>query len=176
MASPTPVLPDVGSTIVPPGFNFPSRSAASIIGSPMRSFTDPPGFRYSSFARIWAPPRGLSLSRRTIGVAPTSSRIDGYSCDTGRKRRGGRHEGRSHPGRDGPALLPNVAGTLTRGDGDLLFDLVERAAAHEEERGEHAGRAKRRDHPEREREAAHLGGDGIVPARDQVLHVRERDR
>src|SRR5438874_8985623 len=82
IARPTPVLPEVGSTIVPPGRSFPSRSAASIIGSPIRSFTEPPGFRYSSFARIWAPPRGLSLSRRTIGVRPTSSRTDGYSPAT----------------------------------------------------------------------------------------------
>src|SRR6266581_7665566 len=78
IASPTPVLPEVGSTIVPPGCSFPSRSAASIIGSPIRSFTEPPGFRYSSLARICAPPRGLSLSRRTTGVRPTSSRMVGY--------------------------------------------------------------------------------------------------
>src|SRR4028119_1855409 len=37
--------------IVPPGLSFPSRSAASIIGSPIRSFTEPPGFSISSFAR-----------------------------------------------------------------------------------------------------------------------------
>src|SRR6266576_1791058 len=82
IARPTPVLPEVGSTIVPPGFSFPSRSAASIIGRPMRSLTEPPGFRYSSFARICAPPRGLSLSRRTMGVAPTSSRMLGYARAT----------------------------------------------------------------------------------------------
>ena len=44
------MLPDVGSTIVPPGRSFPSRSAASIIASPIRSLFDPPGFRNSSFA------------------------------------------------------------------------------------------------------------------------------
>ena len=44
------MLPEVGSTIVPPGFSFPSRSAASIIVIPIRSFTDPPGLRYSSLA------------------------------------------------------------------------------------------------------------------------------
>src|SRR6266404_289075 len=82
MARPTPVLPEVGSTIVPPGFSFPSRSAASIIGRPMRSFTEPPGFRYSSFARICAPPRGESFSSRTIGVAPTSSSTVGNSLGT----------------------------------------------------------------------------------------------
>src|SRR5947209_4210836 len=32
MARPTPVFPEVGSTIVPPGFSFPSRSARAVIG------------------------------------------------------------------------------------------------------------------------------------------------
>src|SRR4029077_17504169 len=104
IASPTPVLPDVGSTIVPPGRSFPARSAASIIGSPMRSFTEPPGFRYSSFARICAPPRGESLSRRTIGVAPTSSRMVGYSATSvqrdGGIRRGSFHVTDEHERRD----------------------------------------------------------------------------
>jgi hypothetical protein len=48
MASPTPVLPLVPSTIVPPGFNRPSRSACSMIGKPMRSFTEPPGLKKSA--------------------------------------------------------------------------------------------------------------------------------
>src|SRR3954451_4428711 len=82
IARPTPVLPEVGSTIVPPGRSFPSRSAASIIGSPIRSFTEPPGFRYSSFARIAAPPGGESFWSRTMGVAPTSSRMVGNSLAT----------------------------------------------------------------------------------------------
>src|SRR5215475_4087184 len=79
MARPTPVLPDVGSTIVPPGRSFPSRSACSIIASPIRSLTEPPGFRYSSLARIRARPGGESLSSRTMGVPPTRSRTVGYS-------------------------------------------------------------------------------------------------
>ena len=48
IASPTPVLPLVPSTIVPPGFSCPLRSAASMIGSPMRSFTEPPGLKNSA--------------------------------------------------------------------------------------------------------------------------------
>src|SRR4029077_19348090 len=110
MASPAPVLPDVGSTIVPPGFSFPSRSACSIIASPIRSLTEPPGFRNSSLpricpwpgrsaCRIWSwrsirpGPGGESLSSRTIGVPPMRSRTVGYSrgiagslelCDAGR--------------------------------------------------------------------------------------------
>ena len=38
------MLPDVGSTIVPPGCSRPSRSAASTIAIATRSFTLPPGF------------------------------------------------------------------------------------------------------------------------------------
>ena len=48
-ASAMPVLPDVASTIVVrPGSMRPSASAASIIATPMRSFTDPPGLNASS--------------------------------------------------------------------------------------------------------------------------------
>src|SRR5215207_6534681 len=97
IASPTPVLPEVGSTIVPPGFSFPSRSAASIIASPIRSLTEPPGFRYSSLARISPGTSREMRSRRTIGVFPTRSRTMGYSRVTRGKRNGlleGGHEGR----------------------------------------------------------------------------------
>ena len=44
------MLPEVGSTIVPPGWSSPEASAASIIRLAMRSFTDPPGLRYSTLA------------------------------------------------------------------------------------------------------------------------------
>ena len=73
------MLPEVGSTIVPPGLSSPSRSAASIIASPMRSFTEPPGFRYSSLARIVPGTSGEIRSSRTIGVPPTRSSTLGYS-------------------------------------------------------------------------------------------------
>src|SRR3954451_4488142 len=79
MARPAPVLPEVGSTIVPPGFSRPSRSAASIIASPIRSFTEPPGFRYSSFARIVPGTSAEIRSSRTIGVDPTRSSTLGNS-------------------------------------------------------------------------------------------------
>lgn len=39
-ARPTPVLPEVGSMMVPPGRSRPSRSAASIMATAIRSFTD----------------------------------------------------------------------------------------------------------------------------------------
>jgi hypothetical protein len=42
------VLPLVPSTIVPPGLSAPARSAASMIGRPMRSLTLPPGLKNSA--------------------------------------------------------------------------------------------------------------------------------
>ena len=47
-ASPTPVLPLVPSTTTPPGLSSPRRSASSMILSPIRSFTEPPGLAYSA--------------------------------------------------------------------------------------------------------------------------------
>jgi len=81
MARPIPVFPLVGSTIVPPGRRSPARSAASIIARPMRSFTEPPGFSISSFARTsgwWlsGPRSRVTRVNRTSGVWPTSSRTD----------------------------------------------------------------------------------------------------
>ncbi len=73
------MFPEVGSTMVPPGRRRPSCSAASIIAIPMRSFTDPPGFRNSSLARSWPGTSRPRRSSRTIGVRPTSSRTFGYS-------------------------------------------------------------------------------------------------
>ena len=48
------MLPDVGSTIVPPGRSAPDASAASTIRSAIRSFTEPPGLKYSTLASTWA--------------------------------------------------------------------------------------------------------------------------
>ena len=79
------MLPEVGSTIVPPGLSFPSRSAASIIASPIRSLFDPPGFMYSSFASRVAGTSCEIRGSRTIGVFPTRSRTVGYSRAIGRE-------------------------------------------------------------------------------------------
>ena len=72
------MLPDVGSTIVPPIRRRPSRSAASIIEIPMRSLFEPPGFMNSSFARSVAPVSRPKSTRRTTGVEPTRSSTVGY--------------------------------------------------------------------------------------------------
>ena len=70
------MLPDVGSTIVPPGLSRPSRSAASTIATAGRSFTDPPGFVVSIFAmRSHVSPRPTRASR-TSGVSPMRSRTE----------------------------------------------------------------------------------------------------
>src|ERR671912_432607 len=83
MASPAPVLPLVGSTIVPPGLSWPDRSARSTMASPIRSLTEPPGFRYSTLAsRVGARPRP-SRDSRTSGVPPTTSRIESYTSMPG---------------------------------------------------------------------------------------------
>ncbi len=67
-----PVLPLVASTIVVrPGSIRPSRSAASIIATPIRSLTEPPGLNISSFAKIWPCVPGASRVSCTIGVRPT---------------------------------------------------------------------------------------------------------
>ena len=76
MASPTPVLPLVGSTMVPPGFSSPSRSAASIILTAIRSFTEPPGFRYSTLASTSGLASPVTRVSCTSGVLPTRSMSD----------------------------------------------------------------------------------------------------
>lgn len=71
-----PVLPDVGSMMVlTPGLILPAFSAASIMATPMRSFTDDIGLKNSSLARIsaLAPPACGTRLRRTSGVAPMVS-------------------------------------------------------------------------------------------------------
>src|SRR5258708_26645340 len=74
MARPTPVLPLVGSTMVPPGLRSPRFSASSIIARPIRSLTEPPGLSISSFAtRRGLRPFPMRFSS-TRGVLPTSPR------------------------------------------------------------------------------------------------------
>src|SRR5262245_55673336 len=84
MARPTPVLPEVGSTIVPPGRSSPDSSAASIMRSAMRSLTEPPGLKYSILARtvgVRAADTGpaVTLRSRTSGVLPINSISDSYT-------------------------------------------------------------------------------------------------
>src|SRR5205814_8037128 len=77
-ASPTPVLPEVASTIRPPGLRRPSRSAASIIASPIRSFTEPPGLKNSALAYTGVRTPCVTRFSRTSGVQPIVSRMFPY--------------------------------------------------------------------------------------------------
>src|SRR6202034_3258023 len=82
MASPTPVLPEVGSTITPPGLSLPARSAVSTMRSAIRSLTEPPGFRYSTFTRtfgVLATPAVTDFSRIS-GVFPITSVSELCTC------------------------------------------------------------------------------------------------
>ncbi len=83
MASPAPVLPEVPSTTVPPGCSSPASSAASIIATAARSFTLPPGFTYSSFAKTGAVRAPVTRLSRTRGVPPTASTRDAYTSMPG---------------------------------------------------------------------------------------------
>ena len=77
-ASAMPVLPLVASTIVlRPGSMRPCASAASIIATPMRSFTLPPGLYASSLPNSRTPSGARRVSS-TMGVRPTwSAMFDG---------------------------------------------------------------------------------------------------
>ena len=77
MASPAPVLPLVGSTIVPPGLAGPLGPLHH--GQPDPVLDRAAGFRYSTLAsRVGASPRP-SRDSRTSGVPPTTSRIESYT-------------------------------------------------------------------------------------------------
>src|SRR3954453_7738480 len=76
MASPVPVLPDVGSTIVPPGSRRPERSAASMRATATRSLIDPPGLSASTLATSCGVSPAPRRERRTSGVLPMASRIE----------------------------------------------------------------------------------------------------
>ena len=75
-ASAMPVLPDVGSTSVDlPGVIKPFFSIASIMATPMRSFTLEIGLKNSSLRRMSAlTPASLGMrAMRTSGVSPMVS-------------------------------------------------------------------------------------------------------
>src|SRR4051812_14199547 len=74
-ARPMPVLPAVASTMVEPGRSRPSHSARRMMPIAARSFTLPPGFKYSNFAKTSAAPAGTTRRSFSMGVPPTKSMI-----------------------------------------------------------------------------------------------------
>ena len=70
-----PVLPDVGSMIVSPGFSRPDASMSSTMLTPMRSFTLAIGLKNSSLRQMSAlmPSSATMCGMRTSGVLPMVS-------------------------------------------------------------------------------------------------------
>jgi hypothetical protein len=101
MARPAPVLPLVPSMMVPPGLRRPFASASSIIARPMRSLTEPPGLKNSTFARtVHGTSAGIRLSF-TNGVLPMLPRMLSCHivCLESRDVRGWNREGMGSKGR-----------------------------------------------------------------------------
>src|SRR6185369_17502688 len=74
IARPMPVLPEVGSMIVPPGLRAPERSASSTMDSAMRSLIEPPGLLRSDLTHtVWLAPNRRLM--RMWGVRPMVSRM-----------------------------------------------------------------------------------------------------
>src|SRR3989344_4925067 len=69
-----PVLPLVGSMMVPPGLSAPDFSASSTIDSAMRSLMEPPGLLRSDFTHTLAAGPNRRLMR-TWGVLPMACRM-----------------------------------------------------------------------------------------------------
>src|SRR2546429_3371349 len=76
--SPTPVCPAGPSTSRPRGWGRPPRWAPSIIATPMRSFTDPPGLKNSALAYTGVRIPCVTRFSRTSGAQPMVSRILPY--------------------------------------------------------------------------------------------------
>src|ERR1700710_2369004 len=72
MASAIPVLPLVGSRMIVSELISPAFSAASIMATPMRSFTLPAGLKNSSLATTSATAPSVTRRSRTSGVLPIS--------------------------------------------------------------------------------------------------------
>ena len=79
-ASPIPVFPLVGSTIIVFGVSFPAFSAASIIATPMRSFTDHSGLKFSSFPMTVAFASPTTRRSRMQGVLPKVCVMSSKTC------------------------------------------------------------------------------------------------
>ena len=74
-ARPIPVFPEVPSTIVPPVLSNPDASASSIILTAIRSLTELPGLKLSTFANTKASISLVMVFNLTSGVFPMVSKI-----------------------------------------------------------------------------------------------------
>src|SRR4051812_27337630 len=125
MARPMPVLPLVASTTVWPGVSVPSASAASMMASAMRSFTELMGLKASSLTNssTWD---GAMRDSLTTGVRPIVWRMlsyfMGFLARDELKNTGSRQEGSCACRGRRPADLPAPgAGQGMCGKLDVLF-------------------------------------------------------
>src|SRR5262245_55609150 len=173
MARPTPVLPDVGSTMVPPGLRSPSRSAASIIATAGRSFTDPPGFVVSILAtRSHVSPRPMHGSR-TRGVSPMSPRTESATSISPLIARDGTPHRRILGSLAGALVLDRRERAAGRGLGSVL--VPRRRPAEEQDRDDRHPPSRRRRR-ERARPPLHVPRPAlsVVGGRGPVVGVAHR--
>ena len=83
MASEMPVLPDVGSMMVSPGFSTPRASASSSRLLAVRSLIDPVGLSHSILARMRTSGLGESPDTSTSGVLPMVATTSGDTASGG---------------------------------------------------------------------------------------------
>src|SRR3954463_11760625 len=135
IARPVPVLPEVGSTIVPPGRRRPSASAASTIRIATRSLIEPPGLKYSTLATTCGVSPAAMRDRRTSGVSPTVSRMESLMSAGAAMR----------PTLSGRAGSPDLPVGHRRDPGQAGAEAVRlvRLAVQRRRADEHAGRVAR---------------------------------
>jgi hypothetical protein len=78
MARPMPVLPEVGSMMVPPGLSAPRASAASTMDSAMRSLIEPPGLLRSDLIQTWMRAAEQAVDADMRGVANGLQDVVGF--------------------------------------------------------------------------------------------------
>src|ERR1700730_5280959 len=94
--SPSPVLPAVASTMVPPGLRRPSASAASIMVRAGRSLSEPEGFALSSLRNSRQGPRSMRVTSMR-GVSPMRSSTDAMAVYSIVRPKTGRPASAGHP-------------------------------------------------------------------------------
>ena len=86
-----PVLPEVGSTMVPPGLQRAGRSASSTIDSAMRSLIEPPGLARSDLIQTCASRAEQAVDADVRRVADGLEDVCWLSCDLLRSGAADRH-------------------------------------------------------------------------------------
>ena len=179
------MLPLVGSTIVPPGASAPERSAASIIPSAMRSFTEPPGFRYSTFAStsaVGAVDHVVQPHERGVAdeledrVGDLHVRIVGRGGPIGAPRRQGAGRARCSARRASPSSRRTRPRHLRRGRRRRRGRRLDRLKRHRADAGREVVRGPRAARPRAAPSVAiRRRGPGVPTAQGPDLGCLHRD-